>query len=855
MFIDICIIIITFLVGASAFLFCFNAHACSKKKKKELIFIKNIIELLSKSQQLPKIIGTQKEIMFLDIFEKNFYQKLYEYLLNYKSKEYNIIQKDQLYIFQNIIEIMSLINYYHPELFLTSNFLRCISLLMVEMTKSKIILNNEFVAKIFYGLLHCIKEIKDPIINKEINIFEKDMLLIMKTCLFKFYGDFDSYLDFISPLLKPSNIGEIIIHLNSIIYNLKRQSIFPFYLKGLIEYFEKTQIEKYIIIKIFNYFLLFNTTNYENKSDDYYYYLGYTLYSIIHCIKRPIDLNLKDFYILKRKRLNNGYAKNILLLAIDLLKSKSIQEFKEILEKKNINCEVEYPKISDNFDDDDKYYEDLYKQLIYSIRDCINKKSLNYIIPFQQEAQRALWLSYIEILLICLREDEKNNNKIKVIFYFIVNIFSTQLEPKSLEFCNDIIPLLFLESIKQIYIFEFPEIYKLFDSEYSEYYSHLDDNSKFDFGLSNYLYDLIDSDIKYKEYIKKETAINCEINNLKKFHKYLPFPIICDYIQDLDIPFSLKYKILFTNNGLKFLYKNSYNYIDIENKKILFKNFPSNINNINSYEALLNLIIKDANFIKLLKEIMKSKVVKQSYTLINKWYLNKGKFDLKKESEKTEDEKTNPKGQNQKNIDEEISEEFISDDDSLLINKKPIIYYYNKFCHHELSNLDYSKIFIIMRLPSVIKGFTFRFLKIILNCNGIEFKINNEKENTDKENELIKAYLVFVILYVQNHFIKRNQNKGINFNLFKTPNINNVKEGGEQLIDLLFGDILINNCINQKQANYILDINNWKNKSLYQFRNDFIKITKDTTESTKESSIIYLRSYRHSICDHSKLSI
>ena len=856
---EIEIIIITILLAIGAFIFCFNIHYCNKKKNEELKFIKKIIELL-KSKQLPKKNIIQKEIIFLDIFQKDFYQKLYQNLLYYKSKfnKFIIIQKEQLYIFNNIIEIMSLINSYQPNLFLSSNFLRCISLLIVEMTKSKININNEFVAKIFYGILNSIKKIKDPIINREIKNFEKDMFLIMKTCLNKFYQDFDIHLDSITAII-PSNTEEILNHLDSIICNLNRQSIFPFYLKGLIEYLRKTQIEKYIIIKIYNYFLLFNSTKYEieslNKSD-YYYYLGYTLYSIINFIKRPIDLNLKEFYILKKNRLNNEYAKKILLLSIDLLKQKSIQDFKEILKRKNINCKADYPKISNYFDDDDKYYEDLYKQLIYSINDCIKKKSINFIIPFQQETQRTLWLSYIEILLICLREDEKNNKKIKIIFYFIVNIFSTQSEQKSLEFCKDTIPLIFLESIKQGYIFEFPEIYKLFDSEYSEYYSHLDDNSKFDFEISNYLYDLANSkNTFYKELIKKDNALNCEINNLIKFNKYLPFPIICDYIQGLDIPMPVKNEIHFINNGLKFLYKNSYNYLNNkENKKFLFEKFPSNINNKNNLEDLLNSIIEDTSFIRLLKDIMKSKVMRQAYTLINKWYMNKGKFDLKKESEKVKDEKANSKEQNQKNKDEKINEEFIINDESILINKIPLINYYNNFCD-DLENLDYSKIFIIMKLPNVIKGFTFRFLKIILNCNGIEFNLNKEEENPDIINELIKAYLVFVILHEQNHFMKRNQNKGINFNLCKTPNINNVKEGGEQLIELLFDDILINNCINQKQAKYILNINNWNNKTLYQFRKDFIQIKKEKIESSNESSILYLRSYSHPICDHSKLSI
>ena len=101
----------------------------------------------------------------------------------------------------------------------------------------------------------------------------------------------------------------------------------------------------------------------------------------------------------------------------------------------------------------------------------------------------------------------------------------------------------------------------------------------------------------------------------------------------------------------------------------------------------------------------------------------------------------------------------------------------------------------------------------------------------------------------QNHFIKRYFNIGINSNLCNTPKIGDIREGGEQLIKLVFGSILIENCINPKQAEYILNLENWE-KSLKQFREDFLAIKKDNNSS----SIIYLSSNNRSICDHSKLN-
>ena len=66
----------------------------------------------------------------------------------------------------------------------------------------------------------------------------------------------------------------------------------------------------------------------------------------------------------------------------------------------------------------------------------------------------------------------------------------------------------------------------------------------------------------------------------------------------------------------------------------------------------------------------------------------------------------------------------------------------------------------------------------------------------------------------------------------------------------MFGDALINKCINCKQAKYILDIRNWKKNSVFEFRSGFLNIS---SENSEESSIVYLSSEINSICDHSKL--
>ncbi len=45
---------------------------------------------------------------------------------------------------------------------------------------------------------------------------------------------------------------------------------------------------------------------------------------------------------------------------------------------------------------------------------------------------------------------------------------------------------------------------------------------------------------------------------------------------------------------------------------------------------------------------------------------------------------------------------------------------------------------------------------------------------------------------------------------------------------MLFGRHYLNKKINLSQAEYILDINNWKNKSLKDFREDYSKIKLDS---------------------------
>ena len=225
---------------------------------------------------------------------------------------------------------------------------------------------------------------------------------------------------------------------------------------------------------------------------------------------------------------------------------------------------------------------------------------------------------------------------------------------------------------------------------------------------------------------------------------------------------------------------------------------------------------------------MKSPVMNDAYTRIFYYYATNVEFE----------------------IDQEILPKIIKTSKNNLINDKTIYDYYTEFCE-KLKEINYSKLFIVMSLPESIKGFTFRFLKIVINYEGIQFETaNNEDIDKTIMLTLLQAYLVFVVIHELNHYMKRYLNKNKSFKICKTPEIKEYKEGGEQLIKLLFGHILIDNSLNVKQAKFILNEENWNKNSVLEFRRNFLSIV---TNYQKEKCFVYLSSKRNSICDHSKL--
>ena len=366
------------------------------------------------------------------------------------------------------------------------------------------------------------------------------------------------------------------------------------------------------------------------------------------------------------------------------------------------------------------------------------------------------------------------------------------------------------------------EIYEIIDNY--KYYNDFKKRNNFTQNFINTLNKELMDDREVKE-LQNKPYIKKEILNVNKFNNNIPFPLLYYYLKSLKVN-----NIPYFEPRLYNFYKDCWPYLDDMGdvqKKIFFSNIRNNIfHNSWKYADNINGIINDLSFLDLIKEIMASSVMRDAYKCIYYWYSTNGECNLDKER-----------------IENNINEIKNLDENPNLMSNHPIIYYYSKFCE-PLNNLDINVAnpFIVFSLPSSIKGFTFRFLKIVVNPEGIVFPyFQNEQNNKKIKLILLKAYLIFLLIQEQNHFLDI---------LCKTPDIKGYDEDKRQLIELLFGDESIKTKLNIEQAKYILDSNKWKKSSVYEFKRDFlaIKSGKDI-----DKCFIYLSSYEESMCDHSKL--
>ena len=776
-------------------------------------YIRFIISFLKDESKIPET--KMKEIKMeleLDLLSESLMEKLYNNMLLYYKlyQRKNIKTDEQKYLFKEILSILEIIYDSNPITFIQCDQIKAALIYLINSLKTPLTVNPEEVKKIFLDFKDIFPNTTNKIIENELSNFEIEAIKIINKLNEIYYTDFNIELDF----TKKNNFNEIMAYLTAF------QKKLPIYFKGFIKYNKETNGNKYLELKIYNYFNIINHYKDEKSSS---LYKGYLLFGILSYNNDIQTIDFEAFKSIQTKSINNEEAKNILILVIKFLSEKNFNNFLTKLENENFEFYPDTSKVLDIFDETDKYYKELYNQLKYNFSQYKQKLKLGCEI-YKKNNLRVLWFNFIKLLLLNLSETDIHENNIKIIFYFIVNLFNPEIDSSALEFREDVISKLFSQNITSTEILSNEIFYQIIDKDYSKYYLVSDK-------INNFEQTFINMRDKYLTIILKNsinrlsTGQKIEIKNIQKFMINLPFPIFQDYLSQIGINFFKSHSI---PPNLYSFYKICFYDLE-ENEK---ESFIENIRNIEYPISIINEddinnVLKDNSFIALINDIMKSPVMKDAYTRIFYYYSTNGEFELE----------------------QEVFEQKSFKIKNNYINNKSIFDYYKEFCD-KLNNLDYTNLFITMSLPESIKAFTFRFLKIVINSEGIRLK-NEQSYNTIIILLLLKAYLVFIVIHELNHFMKRYLNKNQIYDLCKTPIIKDYKEGGEQLIKLLFGHILIENSINVEQAQFILEPKNWNKKSVIEFSNEFKKIKKD---SKNDNCIVYLKAESKSICDYSKLN-
>ena len=135
--------------------------------------------------------------------------------------------------------------------------------------------------------------------------------------------------------------------------------------------------------------------------------------------------------------------------------------------------------------------------------------------------------------------------------------------------------------------------------------------------------------------------------------------------------------------------------------------------------------------------------------------------------------------------------------------------------------------FYVMETPEGIKGYTNRYLLIILNCNGLQLN----GLTFDASKNILKCCIVLSILHELNNYLRRDKCRNKEYTLISTTRRKEDYDGGELLFDVIFGVKFIQ-TLNEEQASYIMNINNW-NKSTIDFRREIKETNTDTLSYIK----------------------
>ena len=198
----------------------------------------------------------------LNVLDNSFYENIYNnlmiYIVNFKNNS-----KEEHYFLKNIYQIINLIFIESPSLFIYSDFLRTIIMIVFNYIKSPFKLNIEFISLIFNSFYEIIKHSKNKIIDKEINSFEKNINETIIICIRKFISNYDMKLNKYENLKNDMNFKELIQYIDNIKINNKIK--IPLYLKGFLKYYEQKREKKYITIKIYKFLKITNSFKDINK--------------------------------------------------------------------------------------------------------------------------------------------------------------------------------------------------------------------------------------------------------------------------------------------------------------------------------------------------------------------------------------------------------------------------------------------------------------------------------------------------------------------------------------------------------------------------------------------------------------
>ena len=298
----------------------------------------------------------------------------------------------------------------------------------------------------------------------------------------------------------------------------------------------------------------------------------------------------------------------------------------------------------------------------------------------------------------------------------------------------------------------------------------------------------------YDELLKENGFIN-NLQSLINISKEIgkcekEFNVINSFIEKIK---NIKYNDLFDiflMFGNKNLFLNNYGYLKISFNEMLknYDIFISFYHEDNSMHELLNNLLNDENFQNLYCEIMQSKIIKKFVS-------------VKKET-----------------------------DDNLEDN-------YNNFIE-ELKN-DKKKFFSYIKLETLSlykKAFVDRFLRIYINDNYI-YKSDNL--NIEEINEILKAYLIEVLIHDSFHFLRRFKKNGILCEKVISPIMKDKDEHeiGKELIHYIFNVTFIKK-LDYNLAKIINNIDNWNIDT--NFKNLHIKEDENSENGNKQNCLRFM---------------